>query len=177
MDDFRIVNVVASTRLDKQIDVEKLSFRLKGVEYTPEIWPGLVWRRENPKATIIMFASGKVTSVGTKSENEAITAIKQAIQAIPELADSHYNKPKIVNIVAVAQIDNPETLDLELISIELQSIYEPHQFPGLIFKDEAVTFLVFPSGKISLVGGKSEKQVKEEMRKLISKINLIMARN
>lgn len=62
-----IVNVVASTFVKSTIDIEKLAMIPKQVNYEPEVFPGLIYRRQNPKATVIMFASGKITSVGTKS--------------------------------------------------------------------------------------------------------------
>jgi transcription initiation factor TFIID TATA-box-binding protein len=168
MQDFKVVNVVASTKLDREIDLERLSIDLKGAVYDPQIWSGMVWRRSNPKSTIIMFANGKITSVGTQSEEEAEVAIEKAVQAIPQLSDAHYSKPAIVNIVAVADLH--KEIDLELLHGRLNgTLWEPEQFPGLVYKTPAVTFLVFRSGKIALVGGKSEKQVKEELMELIRK--------
>jgi TATA-box binding protein (TBP) (component of TFIID and TFIIIB) len=45
---------------------------------------------------------------------------------------------------------------------------QPEQFPALIYRSDTGTFLIFPSGKIYIVGAKNEKQAKASMKKLIS---------
>jgi transcription initiation factor TFIID TATA-box-binding protein len=172
LEDLKILNVVASTKLDKVIDIEYLSVKLKNVDYDPQIWSGMVWRRDNPKSTIIMFSSGKVTSVGTRSEKEAKIAIEKAVKSIPELADSHYKDPNIVNIVA--SVNLYKKLNLEFLANKLKrSIYRPDVFPALIIKAETGTFLLFSSGRISFAGGKSEKQVRKSMRDFVSNLEAI----
>ena len=173
---FRILNVVASTKLDVGIDLEELSIRLKNVEYDTQIWSGLVWRREDPKSTIIMFSTGKLASVGTRSEKEAKIAIQKALQSIPELSNAHYSEPTIENVVAMTDLRH--TLSLEKVAENLESsIYEPDQFPGLIHRAEGVTFLIFATGKICVVGGKSEKQVEKAMENLLAKIKSVSKEN
>ena len=78
----RIVNVVASTRVQGELDIEKLAFMLKHANYEPELFPGLVYRRQKPKATLIMFASGKITSVGARSEMQAKKTIEVTVEEI-----------------------------------------------------------------------------------------------
>jgi len=169
--DFKIVNVVASTKIDRTIDIELLSTRLKQAEYNPEIWCGLTWRRSNPKSTIIMFSTGKVSSVGTRSEKDAKIAIRKAVQAIPELSNARYNEPVIANLVATADVGLQKKLDFDLLSSKIKpSTYEPDQFPAMLYRSKHGTFLIFSSGKISLVGAKSEQQAKKDMRNLISRI-------
>jgi len=142
-----------------------LKEQYRNAEYNPEIWPGLVWRRTDPKSTIILFASGKITSVGTKSEEEARSTIEKAVKLIPGMENAQYEKPRIVNLVAMAHFD--KELDLELLSRELMpSIYEPEQFPAMIYRRNIGSFLIFASGKICLIGAKSEKQAERSMKKL-----------
>jgi transcription initiation factor TFIID TATA-box-binding protein len=167
--EFKVVNVVASTTLDREIDIERIKENYRNAEYNPEIWPGLVWRRKDPKSTIILFSSGKITSVGTKSEEEAMVAIENAVKSIPWLKNVQYEKPKIVNLVAMAHFG--KELDLELLSTKLMSsIYEPGQFPAMIYRSNIGSFLIFPSGKICLIGAKSKKQAERSMKKLMTLI-------
>jgi len=45
------------------------------VKYHPEIFPGVVFRLENPKATVLLFENGKLVCSGAKSEREAEDAV------------------------------------------------------------------------------------------------------
>jgi len=49
-------------------------------------------------------------------------------------------------------------------------MYEPEQFPGLIYrmKEPKVVILIFRSGKLVLTGGRSEDQVHEATEKIVS---------
>jgi transcription initiation factor TFIID TATA-box-binding protein len=52
-------------------------------------------------------------------------------------------------------------------------IYEPEQFPGLIYKSSiGPTCLVFSSGKIIIVGSKSEEQIEETIQDLKNIVTL-----
>ena len=64
----KIVNVVASTRIKGQIDLEKMVYLMSKVVYEPEIFSGLIYRKIDPKVTLVMFSSGKISSMGSKSE-------------------------------------------------------------------------------------------------------------
>lgn len=68
-------------------------------------------------------------------------------------------EPKIRNIVATTDIKMKLTID-ELSQMLVKSIYEPEQFPGLIYKTfEGPTCIIFASGKIVIVGAKSESEL------------------
>lgn len=53
---------------------------------------------------------------------------------------------------------NLNNIYLELISQELDAIYEPEASPGLILKTQDCTFNIFPSGKFLILGCTSEMQ-------------------
>ena len=53
---------------------------------------------------------------------------------------------------------NLNNIYLELISRELDTIYEPETFPGLILKTQDCTFNVFSSGKFLILGCTNEMQ-------------------
>ena len=42
--------------------------------YSPEIFPGLSFKMINPKASIVVFANGKVVVTGVKSFDEGVKA-------------------------------------------------------------------------------------------------------
>jgi transcription initiation factor TFIID TATA-box-binding protein len=78
-------------------------------------------------------------------------------------------KPNIIiqNIVASGNIQN--NIDLEMAADLLDNVmYEPEQFPGLIYRmsDPKVVLLVFASGKLVITGAKSDENVNEAVYKL-----------
>jgi transcription initiation factor TFIID TATA-box-binding protein len=75
----RIKNFVFTKTLGQPINLAKvaLSFGLENVDYEPEDFPGLVYRNEDPKATFILFESGKIICTGADSNAHAESAFKQ----------------------------------------------------------------------------------------------------
>ena len=74
---------------------------------------------------------------------------------------------KIQNVVASGNLFGE--IDLELAASILDScMYEPEEFPGLIYQmyDPKVVILIFASGKIVCTGAKKEKEVSVAVRKL-----------
>jgi len=55
-----IQNIVASCGLGGHIDLEKAVYGLKKTMYEPEQFPGLIYRMDDPKVVILIFASGKL---------------------------------------------------------------------------------------------------------------------
>jgi transcription initiation factor TFIID TATA-box-binding protein len=63
-----IENMLASARLGKGLDLEKLSSRLKGAEYYPEQLPCLVYKVPKPGMSFLLFPDGKVICTGGRTE-------------------------------------------------------------------------------------------------------------
>ena len=55
-----IENVVASTYLGQELDLNRIEEALEGAEYNPQQFPGLVYRLKEPKTATLIFRSGKV---------------------------------------------------------------------------------------------------------------------
>jgi len=167
----KIVNVVISTSLDHKIPLERLIMDLPNTEYNPEQFPGLIMKIREPKASFLIFSSGKVVCTGTKSLEEVDYAIQKLIEYLQKVDIEIKIKPKIrvENIVASSDIDMK--LDLNEIAIKLNNVeYEPEQFPGLVFKinDETqATFLIFGNGKIVCTGTKSDGDVHIAIKNLL----------
>ena len=166
MSKINIVNIIASTRIEGSIDIETLSQKLSNATYEPEMFPGLIYRRIKPKSTIIMFLSGKISSHGAKSEDEAKQAIVTTIEEIEDIGciigSTKIGDINIENVVGSGDLGYE--LELEYIVSHLHyAMYEPDQFPGLIYRpfNDSVVCLMFSSGKVVIVGGKSENQIKK----------------
>jgi transcription initiation factor TFIID TATA-box-binding protein len=161
-----IVNIIATARIKGKINVEKIHALLTGSEYNPEIFCGLILKKNSDKPTRILFASGKISSHGAKSEKLALDAIEVTLKEITKMGAvsgiSEFEWMRIENVVGCANLN--KFMDLEELYSALPSgLYEPEQFPGLIYKPfkDSITCLVFASGKMVIAGGKSENQIKQ----------------
>ena len=164
-----IENVVASATLDQKIDLLAIMKVFRNVEYRPKQFPGLVFRLKRPKTATLIFGSGKMVCTGAKSEKQARSAVKKVVRELKTNGIIILGKPKIViqNIVASANLHGK--IDQEAMSDILDNVmYEPEQFPGLIYRmtEPKVVLLVFASGKLVITGAKREEQVHEAVEKI-----------
>ncbi len=56
--------------------MEKAVYGLKKTMYEPEQFPGLIYRMDEPKVVILVFASGKLVCTGAKKEIQVYIAVK-----------------------------------------------------------------------------------------------------
>ena len=70
-----IQNVVASTGIGQELDLEALATDLPGADFNPDNFPGLVYRTQEPKAAALIFRSGKFVCTGAKSINDVHEAL------------------------------------------------------------------------------------------------------
>ena len=73
--ELKIQNIVASANLGGMIDLEKSAFTLGKTMYEPEQFPGLIFRMDDPKVVILLFASGKLVCTGAKKEEDVYKAV------------------------------------------------------------------------------------------------------
>jgi len=55
--ELKIQNIVASANLGGLIDLEKSAYALGKTMYEPEQFPGLIYRMDDPKVVILLFAT------------------------------------------------------------------------------------------------------------------------
>ncbi|HZY93274.1 MAG TPA: TATA-box-binding protein [Candidatus Bathyarchaeia archaeon] len=72
-----VQNIVASCGLGGYIDLEKVVYGLKKTMYDPEQFPGLIYRMDDPKVVILIFATGKLVCTGAKTESHVYIAVKK----------------------------------------------------------------------------------------------------
>jgi transcription initiation factor TFIID TATA-box-binding protein len=73
--DFKVENMVASASLGGKVDLEKMAVTLRKAMYEPEQFPGLIYRMDEPKVVILVFASGRLVVTGAKKEQEVYDAV------------------------------------------------------------------------------------------------------
>ena len=166
----RIVNVVATGYLDQFMDFEALQ-KCKEVLHDSDVYGGRVayFKTSAMEGKVSIFLSGKMISVGTKSEAQAFKELKLAMSFLVErsLAKTVDLQLKIQNLVVTADFE--ASLNLEKFSEKTRAIYEPEQFPGAILRLKEpfkATILVFASGKAVITGLKSSTQIEPTIQLL-----------
>jgi len=167
--DISVENVVATATLGQKLDLMAIMKVFRNVEYRPKKFPGLVFRLKRPKTATLIFSTGKMVCTGAKSEKLARSAIRKVVKELKNNGIIILGKPTIViqNIVASANLHGK--IDLEMAADIMDNVmYEPEQFPGLIYRmgDPKVVILIFASGKLVCTGGKSAEMVDVAVAKL-----------
>lgn len=169
----KIENIVATVTLDQTLDLYAIERSIPTVEYNPDQFPGLIFRLDSPKVTALIFKSGKMVVTGAKSTLELIRAVKKIIRTLRKKGIVITGKPKIQiqNIVASANLYVEVNLEKAAFLLE-DNMYEPEQFPGLIYRMNSpqVVLLIFSSGKMVITGAKSEDEVKDAVYKIYQKL-------
>jgi len=158
----QIQNVVVTGDLHQNLDLHSVLNASIGAEYNPQRFPGLIYRLKMPKTSTLLFSTGKMVCTGARSERSARTAIRRIVNELKAHGIVIVRNPEvsIQNIVATGDLNC--TLDLEDVAERLtRTIYEPEQFPGLIYRLDApkTVFLIFASGKLVITGAKREVEV------------------
>jgi len=82
--ELKIQNIVASAGLGGTIDLEKSAYDLGRTMYEPEQFPGLIYRMDDPKVVILLFASGKLVCTGAKREEDVYLAVNKLHQSLED---------------------------------------------------------------------------------------------
>lgn len=82
--ELKIQNIVASAGLGGTIDLEKSAYDLGRTMYEPEQFPGLIYRMDDPKVVILLFASGKLVCTGAKREEDVYVAVNKLHQSLED---------------------------------------------------------------------------------------------
>jgi transcription initiation factor TFIID TATA-box-binding protein len=166
----KIVNVVATASVCQKVGLDKIVNEPE-IAYYPEKYYGRVAYFKNKKMNgkVSIFSSGKLISVGTKKESQAIKELNLAKKFLIEKAQISDIKlyPLIQNLVV--SVDLESTVNLEILSQAPKTIYEPEQFPGAILRVELpfkASILVFANGKAVITGLKSESEIEPTIKAL-----------
>jgi len=133
----QIQNVVASASFEQKFDLLTIASTFRRIEYRPD---------------------------------EVIRAVRKVARELRKGGITVSDKPEIqiTNIVASANLGG--YIDLDKLASQRMGgriLYEPEQFPALIYRWEnpKVVFLVFSTGKIVCAGAKREVEIHEAVER------------
>jgi len=172
-----IENIVASATVKHRMELNAVVKAFPDAEYRPGRFPGLVFRLKKPRTSTLIFGSGRMICTGARSEKEAERALRKLVKVLKEGGILIMGKPeiKVVNVVATVNLGGSVDL-LELYEAERgmrgRIVYEPEQFPGLIYRMEVprAVFLIFSSGKLVCTGARKEEDVHQAVMELHRKL-------
>ena len=161
--EYRLVNVVATCNLGMQkIDLRSLALNHSFCEFNPLTFAAATFRIRNPRTTCLLFASGNMVITGSSNTHEARLAARRYCTVLQHCGlKVMFKSFGIQNIVASANVGF--TINLQDIADAYSTYcsYEPHLFPGLVFRSTSpkLVFLIFRSGKIVITGAKKNEEI------------------
>ncbi|KAH0539345.1 TATA-box-binding protein 2 [Cotesia glomerata] len=164
-----IQNVVSTVNLETELNLMKINACTRNSEYNPARFIGLVMRIRNPRATALIFRSGKLVCTGARCEEDSHLATRKFARIIQKIGfHVKFKDFKIQNIVATCDLKFPIKLESLCESHGNFTSYEPELYPGLIYRLIAprIVLLIFVNGKIVMTGAKD----REDLTTALSKI-------
>jgi len=80
-----VQNIVASAKMDVNVNLDTLAMECENTEYEPEQFPGLVFQLDEPKTVMLVFRSGKIIITGAKTPEDARIAAEKTKKKIEEV--------------------------------------------------------------------------------------------
>ncbi|MBN2150828.1 MAG: TATA-box-binding protein [Candidatus Lokiarchaeota archaeon] len=171
--EWKVENVVATVTVGieegKHIDLNQIARKHPDCEYNPERFPGLVMRVASPRASILVFSSGKMVVTGLRDASDAGKVANMVVARIKGAKVDVVGEPTVTirNVVASGNLHT--SIDLNEASVIMDNaVYEPEVFPGMIYRmaEPKAVFLIFSTGRIVCTGAKTKEGVGEAVAKL-----------
>jgi len=151
----KIVNIVCSGNLNQSVPFHRL-LELPGsiYAYNPEVYHGAYILLSRGKATI--YRSGRYIIYGLTSLDDIDRSYQEFLTLLSPIIDPALaSPPKVKNLVGMDDFRIKISLSRLVVALHLEHVeYEPEQFPGLIYRGNSGTALIFSSGKVVFVGFK-----------------------
>jgi transcription initiation factor TFIID TATA-box-binding protein len=160
----------STANLGVRLDLKKIALKCRNTEFNPRRFGAVIMRLREPKATALIFASGKMVVTGVKSTHNATLACKKFAYIVERVGfqPKEFMDFKVQNIVGTADVGFPIRLEGLVYAHSAFASYEPELFPGLIYRlvSPRVVFLIFVSGKVVITGAKKETDLSNAFTKL-----------
>lgn len=151
--EIKISNVVCTADLRQPIDISSFN-EYEFLSSNLSLYMCGYVKDNTMKGRVTVFSNGKLISVGTSSPEKAFLELKKAKKILHDYNLIKPSKiiPQIQNIVSNTFLGKKVKLE-KLARTLPRAIYEPDQFPGLIYRIHgSIVALIFASGKVVIVG-------------------------
>ncbi|RQD79044.1 MAG: hypothetical protein D5R99_09125 [Methanocalculus sp. MSAO_Arc1] len=174
----KIINIVCSGDLLQAIPFQRLEeLAPDSYKYDPEQYHGAYILISGGKVTL--YRSGKYIIYGLKSLDQIDGAYQEFLSIIAPIIDcaaasDPASAPKVQNIVGMEDFGIPINLSRFVIAEGMEQVeYEPEQFPGIVYRGEMGTALLFSSGKVIFPGFKDVETMEAFAADLKEKVDRI----
>lgn len=171
--EIKIQNTVSTADLMQEIDIASFN-KYEHLSSNLELYRCGYVKDNYMTGRVTVFRTGKLISVGTKSPQQATSELKKAHKILKDygLAKRTRVTSTVRNIVS--RFDMNQRLPIEKLARTLpRCIYEPEQFPGLIYSiQNSCTALLFASGKGVIAGAKSIEEINSAFFDIKSQIQI-----
>nr|MDO8085647.1 TATA-box-binding protein [Candidatus Sigynarchaeum springense] len=171
--EWKVENIVATVAVGvpegKNVDLYQIARKHPDCEYNPERFPGLVMRIASPKASVLVFSSGKMVVTGLRDASDAGKVADMVIARIKAARVDILGEPTVTVQNVVASGNLHVSIDLNEAAVVMENVlYEPEVFPGMVYRmtEPRVVFLVFSTGRVVCTGAKTKEMVGEAIPKL-----------
>lgn len=162
-------NVCSMGKLNKGLNLSKIAIIFEKSKINTSKFHSLILKKFHKTATLLVYESGNVVSVGAKTVEDS----KDSIEAFVNHLNSHKYPHeliefKITNMVGSSMLGYKIRLDSLYEANRENTYWEPELFPGLQYRFQhlGVTVNVFASGKLYVTGAKSWCQIEEAVKRL-----------
>ncbi|KAJ8730825.1 hypothetical protein PYW08_002238 [Mythimna loreyi] len=162
----KVQNCVSTIHLGCELKLLDIYCRTRFSEYNPARFHGVVMKIIDPRATALVFRSGKVLCTGLRNEHDSYIAARKFARIIQKLGyPAKFLDFKIQNFIATADLRFPIRLEALQQAHGQFASYEPELFPGLVYRmvRPRVVLLIFVNGKIVFTGGKTRGEINEAL--------------
>ncbi|KAJ0175610.1 hypothetical protein K1T71_008769 [Dendrolimus kikuchii] len=162
----KLQNCVSTVSLGCELKLLDIYSRTRFSEYNPSRFQGVVMKIRDPRATALVFRSGKIVCTGARNEHDSYLAARKFARIIQKLGfPAKFLDFKIQNCIATADLRFPIKLEALQQAHGQFSSYEPELFPGLVYRmvRPRVVLLIFVNGKIVFTGGKTRNDISEAL--------------
>jgi TATA-box binding protein (TBP) (component of TFIID and TFIIIB) len=155
---FTVKNVVAVGTFGCRFDLNTVMVTLKGTEYNPQKFSGLLIRSESHHCQL--YCNGKFTVNGGTSTNRALELAQLYCAKLREIGytTATVREFRVVNMVACTDFKNGINLP-KIKARHPAAHFEPELFPGLSIRFSEATAVLFHTGKCNILGAKDEYEV------------------
>jgi len=109
----RVQNIASTANLGVRLDLKKIALKCRNTEFNPRRFGAVIMRLREPRATALIFSSGKICVTGVKSTHNATLACKKFHYIIERVGfkPKEYMDFKVQNIVGTADLGFPIRLE------------------------------------------------------------------
>jgi transcription initiation factor TFIID TATA-box-binding protein len=176
----KVANVVATVNLGVRLDLKDIALKARNCEYNPKRFSAIVMRIREPKATGLIFGSGKMVVTGAQSEDDARLAARKFARIVNKLGNNViFTEFKVQNIVGTLNVGHQLRLEGLYAKHTYFCHYEPELFPGLIYRmaRPKVTLMIFHTGNVVVTGAKTRQNMQEAFDLMVPELHHFPSHN